>query len=641
MEIPRFRFVEIRPKTISWEKILPSTIKDSFSVGAKIINAKTDVASVLKIFDPVGESSLFWLGEDLAAFNGIPTSTTVNSIDSFLGTTYDCDDAVLFLVLFKELKINEKKINQKEVTVPGKSPRDEKLNNNSSKVKADLSLDLTDEKQGLGARIQRKVIRLDYASTCILINFPRLQKNDSIFINNLKSAIESEMECETAFDFENVVLVDDFYFGLKTQLSVEQRVSYLGGIGTRAPIELVTVKQSDEETDMVVSFSFLSIEVEHSNNNLKVVGRVCLAAVGDDPSYALSVSKVILDMASGTQKTSTASTCSATDNNMCDFFFIYSHSVIKSTSGHARALFRMLTILAPMEKVDVMREILGQSNLKDAKLPYGNFAAPGGAVCHWVTQDSAFDAKNMTKNSIFSKWSLMRLSQSSECDTPNDIFVKLVTNTDIDPNSILSICVGDTGYGKKTIRIVIDDYGPQLNSAHLQLALGNSYSVSIGKIGSANLARTLVKFGNKSLTELSKSLRLEDMATVSNPDIKHSKHNKGKAQGKAHGGGGSSVGGSGDSRRRSSPLSKALTVRTTAVAASLPPPPSCGGGSTITVVLTTPPKAQDSPGMSHSPKKRNHDRAGNEWTKTNLTGGTNLSVTTVALTDPALTAAAV
>jgi len=77
MDASRFKYVEIRSKTISWEKILPSTIKDSFSVGAKIINAKTDVASVLKIFDPVGESSLFWLGEDLAAFNGIPTSTTV------------------------------------------------------------------------------------------------------------------------------------------------------------------------------------------------------------------------------------------------------------------------------------------------------------------------------------------------------------------------------------------------------------------------------------------------------------------------------------------------------------------------------------------------------------------------------------
>jgi len=54
--------------TIPWK-----IVKDSFSIISaigKIINAKTEVASVLKIFDRDDHSSA---REDLSAFNGLPT----------------------------------------------------------------------------------------------------------------------------------------------------------------------------------------------------------------------------------------------------------------------------------------------------------------------------------------------------------------------------------------------------------------------------------------------------------------------------------------------------------------------------------------------------------------------------------------
>jgi len=59
MQTATFKYVDIRINSVFFDEILPSSIKDSFSISeiGKIINAKTEVASVLKIFDRDDHSS--------------------------------------------------------------------------------------------------------------------------------------------------------------------------------------------------------------------------------------------------------------------------------------------------------------------------------------------------------------------------------------------------------------------------------------------------------------------------------------------------------------------------------------------------------------------------------------------------------
>ena len=73
MQTATHKNVDIRSISVFFDEILSSSIKDSFSIISaigKIINAKTEVASVLKIFDRDDHSSA---REDLSAFNGLPT----------------------------------------------------------------------------------------------------------------------------------------------------------------------------------------------------------------------------------------------------------------------------------------------------------------------------------------------------------------------------------------------------------------------------------------------------------------------------------------------------------------------------------------------------------------------------------------